>query len=412
MKQVAWFTTVALITLSAVILLWRFSSEVTLFVLSLVVATALRPLVARLALRGLHPALAALLVFATGVGIAVVLVLAVSNPFVTEIEQAGTAIANAYVAIKEQGASGSGILGAISQELPPLEELYSVVSSAQGAAGIASFLGATTGFLDVVSKLVLILILSIYLSIDYIRFERLWLSLLPVKQRERARSVWRALESGLGAYLRSEVVQSVLAAIVLGLIYAAIGVQYPVALAVAAALAWLIPLLGALLLFVLVIPVALLSGPVVAAAATLCTLLVLFVLEYIVQPRLVGPRRFSSLLIILVMMAMASVAGFVGLLVAPPMAAAIQIILEQMLPTTSERPAAAATPLQERLAAARAVLASMPEPAAPEVNNMLDRLSQLVDKANQYRDSPGVRGPKTLSLIGKIWSKWRALSHE
>ncbi|MDO9065967.1 MAG: AI-2E family transporter, partial [Chloroflexota bacterium] len=288
-----------------------------------------------------------------------------------------------YVAIKEQGASGPGIVGVLSQALPPLEQLYVVASSATGAGGIASFLGATTGLLDVVSKLFLILILSIYLSVDYIRFERLWLSLLPVKQRERARAMWTALESGLGAYLRSEIVQSVLAAIVLGLIYAAIGVQYPVALAVAAALAWLIPLLGALLILILVIAVGLLSGPVTAAAAALCTLLVLLALEYLVQPRLVGARRFSSLLIILVMMAMASVAGLVGLLVAPPLAAAIQIILEQMLPTFSERPAVAAIQLQERLAAARAVLASMPEPAAPEVTSMLDRLSQLVDKANQ-----------------------------
>lgn len=390
MKQVAWFTTVALITLSAVILLWRFNSEVTIFVLSLVVATALRPLIAGLALRGMHPALAALLVFATGVGITVVLVLAASNIFITEMGQASAAIANVYVAIKEQGASGSGILGALSQALPPLDQLYVVASSATGAGGIASFLGATTGLLDVVSKLFLILILSIYLSVDYIRFERLWLSLLPVKQRERARAMWTALESGLGAYLRSEVVQSVLAAIVLGLIYAAIGVQYPVALAVAAAVAWLIPLLGGLLIFVLVIPVALLSGPVTAAVAALCTLLVLLALEYLVQPRLVGARRFSSLLIILVMMAMASVAGLVGLLVAPPLAAAIQIILEQMLPTASERPAVATIPLQERLAAARAVLASMPEPAAPEVNSMLDRLSQLVDKAPQQQDSPRV----------------------
>ena len=34
MRQVAWFTTVALVTLSVVVLLWRFSSEVTIFVLS------------------------------------------------------------------------------------------------------------------------------------------------------------------------------------------------------------------------------------------------------------------------------------------------------------------------------------------------------------------------------------------
>jgi putative permease len=391
MRQVAWLTTVAMTTLSAVALLWRFNSEVILFIVSLVVAAALRPLIARLALRGLHPALAALLVFATGVGIAVVLVLAISNTFIAEMGQASAAIASSYVAIKAQGASGSGILGAISQALPPLNQLYAVVSSAEGAAEITSFLGASTGLLDALSKLVLILIVSIYLSLDYIRFERLWLSLLPVQQRERARAMWTALESGLGAYLRSEVVQSVLAAIVLGLIYATIGVQYPVALAVAAALAWLIPLLGALLILILVIAVGMLSGPITAAVATLCTLVVLLVLEYVVQPRLVGARRFSSLLIILVMMAMASVAGIVGLLLAPPLAAAIQIILEQMLPTTSERPAVANIPLQERLAAARAVLASMPESAAPEATSVLDRLSQLVEKANQGAEEMAIQ---------------------
>lgn len=346
---------------------------------------ALRPLIARLASRGLHLALATLLVFATGVGIAVVLVAALSNPFITEIGQAGAAIANSYVTIKEQGASGSGILATLNQELPPPQELYSATLTATGGAGVASLLGATTGLLDIVSKLFLILILSIYLSVDYIRFERLWLSLLPVKQRERARSIWGALERGLGAYFRSEVLQSVLAVILLSLIYAAIGVQYPVTLAVAAALAWLIPLLGALLIFILVIPVALLTGPITAAVATLCTLLILLLLEYGIQPRLVGPRRFSSLLVILVMMAMAGVAGLVGLLVAPPLAAAIQILLEQMLPATSERPAGATIALQERLAAARAVLASMAEsaPAAPEVTSVMNRLSELVDKTNQ-----------------------------
>jgi putative permease len=383
MKRLALLTVVVLITLSAVGLFWRFNSEVTLFIVALVVAAALRPLIAGLARRGMPPALAALLVFGMSVGLAIVLVLAVSNIFVTEMAQASAAIASAYVAIKAEGAGGSGIVGAISQVLPPLDQLYAVVSSTKGVAEITSLLGATTGLLDVVSKLFLILILSVYLSVDYIRFERLWLSLLPVKQRERARAVWMALESGLGAYLRSEVMQSILAAVLLGLVYATIGVQYPVALSVAAAVAWLIPLLGALLIFILVTPVAMLSGPVVAFVAVLCTLLILLFLEYVVQPRLVGARRFSSLATILVMMVMSSVAGLVGLLVAPPMAAAIQILLEQMIPATSEQPTMASISLQERLASARAVLASMPAPAAPEAASMLDRLSQLVDKANQ-----------------------------
>jgi putative permease len=390
MKQIAWFTVVALLTVSAVILLWRFSSEVTLFVLSLVVAAALRPVIAGLVLRGVRPALAVVLVFVVGLGIIVVLVLAVSNPFVTEVGQAGTAIANSYVAIKQQGSSGSGIVGAISHELPPLEQLYTVVSSAKGAAGIATLLGATAGLIDALTKLALILVLSIYLSIDYIRFQRLWLSLIVVKQRARARAIWQALESDLGAYIRSEIVQSLLAGIVLGLIYTVIGVQYPIALAVTVALAWFIPMLGALAILLMVIAVGMLNGLLVTIAAALSTLLVLGILEFVVQPRLVGPRHFNSLLIVLVLMVMANVAGLVGLLMAPPLAAAIQIILEQMLPAVSEQTAPVASEdlaqsshrLQERLAAARAALLSMAEPAPPEVSNMLDRLSRLVDKVN------------------------------
>jgi predicted PurR-regulated permease PerM len=382
MKQVAWLTTVVFLTLSAVLLLWRFNSEVTLFVFSLVLAAALRPLIARLAQRGIRPALAALMVFVSGLAIVVVLVLAVSNPFVTEMGQAGAAIANSYVAIKEQGASDSGILGALSKELPPLEQLYDVASSTEGVAGITAFLGATTGFLDAFTKLALILVLSIYLSLDYIRFERLWLSLLPVRLRPRARSVWRALESDLGAYIRSEVVQSLLAAILLGLIYAAIGVQYPVALAILVALAWLIPLLGILLILVMVVAVGMLSGAIMAAVVALCTVLVLLILEFVVQPHLVGSRRFSSLLIVLVLMVMVRVAGVVGLLVAPPLAAAIQIILQELLPSASERQGEATESLTERVAATRAVLTSMPEPA-PELNSMLERLTKLVEKATE-----------------------------
>jgi predicted PurR-regulated permease PerM len=178
-----------------------------------------------------------------------------------------------------------------------------------------------------------------------------------------------------------------------------IGVQYPVALAVAVALAWLIPLLGVVLIFVLVVPVALLTGPITAVLAVLSTLLIVLLLEYVVQPRLVGPRHFSSLLAILMMMAMVSVAGVVGLLVAPPLAAAIQILLEQTLPTTNERTVVAEISLQKRLVEARAVLASMPEPAAPEVTSMLDRLSQLVDKANQGIDEAVVAIPAAPSNL-------------
>ncbi|MCZ7672142.1 MAG: AI-2E family transporter [Chloroflexi bacterium] len=72
-----------------------------------------------------------------------------------------------------------------------------------------------------------ILFLSLYWSLDRVRFERLWLSLLPPEQRARARDIWQTIESDLGSYIRSEVAQSLLAGLLLGLGYWALGSPTP-----------------------------------------------------------------------------------------------------------------------------------------------------------------------------------------
>ena len=55
----------------------------------------------------------------------------------------------------------------------------------------------------------------------------------------------RTLEQELGAYTRSEVIQSLLAVLLLGTGYWLLGSQYPALLAVVGAIAWLVPVVGA-----------------------------------------------------------------------------------------------------------------------------------------------------------------------
>jgi predicted PurR-regulated permease PerM len=82
-----------------------------------------------------------------------------------------------------------------------------------------------------VSGAAVILFLSIYWIINQIHFERLWLSLLPTGLRRQARDIWRTIEIDLGAYMRSELFQSLAAGLLLGLGYWALGSPYPVLLA-------------------------------------------------------------------------------------------------------------------------------------------------------------------------------------
>jgi hypothetical protein len=128
---------------------------------------------------------------------------------------------------------------------------------------------------------------------------------------------------------------------------------------------------------------------VLAAALTIG---VLAFLEFVVEPRLFNRRRFSSLLVVIVLLVLADEYGLIGILVAPPLAAAIQIFAGQLWRATTrslvappDRPIDLAQPLsvlQARLTSVQARLAAQPE-SRPELDNLVDRLEQLIEQAAQ-----------------------------
>jgi predicted PurR-regulated permease PerM len=112
---------------------------------------------------------------------------------------------------------GSLFQQALDRWLPPPDKLFEAITS-QRQLILTAILGLTQGMGGIVSGFFVILFLSIYWGINQNHFERLWLSLLPSEQRTHARDIWRTLEHELGAYTRSEIIQSLLAVLLLGTI--------------------------------------------------------------------------------------------------------------------------------------------------------------------------------------------------
>ena len=159
----------------------------------------------------------------------------------------------------------------------------------------------------------------------------LWLSMLQAERRIRARTVWQGSEDGVGAYIRSTGILMVASGLLLALGYRLLGLDAPITLAVIAALLGLIPLLGWALAIVPAMLVGLIGGPGVAALAALVTLVVFLVLKLVVAPRLSDYRRSNPILTVLVMVALTDVLGILGLLLAIPLAAVIEIVLSELL---------------------------------------------------------------------------------
>jgi predicted PurR-regulated permease PerM len=245
---------------------------------------------------------------------------------------------------------------------------------------------------------VIALFLSVYWSINQNHFERLWLSLLPAEQRKRARSIWRSIEADLGAYSRSEIIQSVLAVIALGVGYYLLGSPYPTLLAVTGAIAWLIPVVGGILALVLPFVIGLLNGPQLALLSVLYTVVVLVILQTSVEPRLFKIKQDNPLLTFVILLAMADAFGLLGIIVAPPISVILQSLWRLLInENVSTETVVHVSDLRERQAKLQAAIEQMEGEPPPQVVSSMERLTSLLEKAGPILEPLPPTEPETLS---------------
>ena len=403
MRRMVWYAIIVLATISGLILLWQFRQALLLFLLSLATASAFRPMIDGLTERRLPHSLALILSYLIILGFTIGIVWVISGPLISEIEQASNQFAIRYEQTRASWSeSEAPFQQMLANQLPPPQALFGRVTD----EGFQGLMGITTNLFGFFSSLGMILILSLYWSADSIHFERLLLSLIAVGKRPTARLIWRGIDKGIGAYLRSEFIQSMLAGILLWLGYRLIGLDYPVLLAVIGAIAWLIPWFGAVFAVLPALMVGLQSGILSGILAATYTVIVLVVMEHIIEPRIFWRKNYSSVFLVLVMLILAEAYGLLGLILAPVASAAIQIVFKYLLhPDTSyeapdinpaEEPAALTSSLRERLAEMRDALMAQGDPPSPEIMSLMQRLESLILAASQYLDS-GPAGEKPAS---------------
>lgn len=404
MKQLAWFTTVIMATLTGVLLVWQFREAVLLFLFSLAVAAAFRPPITGLNRRGVPLGLALTSVYVIAFSVIGVLLVNIGPQLLTDLQHMANDFATGYQHILAVWPQGSPFQQSVAEHLPPLNQLYQALFGQQGTDILQTLFGATLSFFEAASYLGLILVLSVYWTTDRVHFERLWLSLLSVEYRSRARTIWREIELNVGDYIRSEVVQSLLGGVLLGLGYYLIGLNYPVLLALIGTLAWFVPVLGALLALIPIIWVGLSGGIYLTIAAVCYTIVVFLILEGLVEPRFFNQRRFSGLLQVLIMIAFVDGLGLIGLLIAPPVAIAAQILfsqlLQQQIPLMAGKTVPELTDLRRRVVKMRAMLKKSEAEPSPQVSSMLGRLDQLLQEADDtpVPEYPG-GSPQTITPI-------------
>ncbi len=159
------------------------------------------------------------------------------------------------------------------------------------------------------------------------------------------------------------------------------GIRYPIFLAVWGAAARLIPWFGALIAALPTIFLGIGISLPIGVLATIYTIAIFLALELVIEPRFFPRYKYSSLLIVLFVIALAEIFGLTGVVLAPPLAVAVQILFRHLYPmvapsSSSER-SAQVTDISKRLFELKRRLQ---QSRNREAIRLLDRLQRLVKR--------------------------------
>jgi putative permease len=395
-KQLVVIGTAVMTTLLALVVLWQFRIVVIYVLISLALASTVRPIASSESRHTFAARLLLILLYVVSIGVSGLLIFLVGRLLIGDLQELAQTISVQSNWVLPAWLEGGLFQQALDRWLPTPDKLFEVITS-QRQLMLSAILGFTQGMGGIVSGFFVILFLSIYWSINQNHFERLWLSLLPSEQRTPARDIWRTLDHDLGAYIRSETIQSLLAVLLLGLGYWLLGSQYPALLAVVGAVAWLVPVVGAALAVTLPLLLGLLTGAELSLFTVLYTFIVLIALQVWVEPRLFRRKWDNPILTLVILLALADAFGLLGIILAPPLSVVCQILWDLL---ASDRlapdPAVPVSDLKERQARLRLSIEEMEGPPPPLVVSSMERLAGLLEKAEPILQSALPHEPSSL----------------
>ncbi|MFG1616771.1 AI-2E family transporter [Nonomuraea wenchangensis] len=302
-------------------------STIILVVVAMFLAVGLNPAVEALQRRGLARRAAISIVF-IGVIVAFVLFgLAIVPPVGRELADFVAAVPG-YV----NELSNHPTLRQLDADYQIIPQVAQFVTTVLGPSLATGIMGASLVVLDGVFTTVTLLVLMLYFLGSLHTIKAYMLKLVPASRRERTSAISEEILTGIGGYVAGNVLISVIAGVVTWIFLSIVDVRYALALALIVALTDLIPLVGATIGAVVVSAVALLQSVPAGIACAIFFIIYQQIENYLIYPR-VMKRSVDVTPAVTVIAALfgGALLGIVGALLAIPVAAAIALIIREVV---------------------------------------------------------------------------------
>ncbi len=325
-------TSGALIALTLLKALAGASQVFVLILISLFFAAGLNPAVEFFQRRGLKRGAA--------VGLIVTIVLAVVGLFSwivipPMVEQVNLFIKNAPTLVSNMKTNPT--INSLNQHYGVIDLLQKKVnSSIKDGQFVMSAFGGVVGVgkavLSGAVSLLTLLVLTLYFTASLPQVTNVAYRLVPISRRARVAGLSDAIISRIGAFVASQAIVAVIAGIFSLLLGTVLRVPYSTPVAVIVFVCGLVPLIGHFLGVTIFTLIALTKSPLTAVAVFVAYVIYVQIENYVVMPRIMKKSlSMPGLVTILAAMLGTSLLGPVGGLLAVPVAAAVMLILEEVV---------------------------------------------------------------------------------
>jgi len=303
--------------------------------LGVVLATALAPVVDAAALRGVPRALAGTLVMGLlGGGVAALLFLVVPAA-ASQLQALAGRLPQMCARLQGWGEDlGPGMWRETARRL-----IGSVCSLSANPSALRPVLGPSWQYIGTLQEgawiLVAVTAIGYFWARDRQAVIRAWLRVLPAGRRESTRDFLEEAEKRLGGFVRGQFLLAASIGLLAGVAYRLIGLPHAWTLGLVAAIAEPLPIIGPLIAALWAASDGVLVDPSLVWKVAIIAVVLRVVADYVLMPAIMGrSSHTNSLLLLIMVVAMASLGGVVGAMVAVPLAALVQLTLERSLGET------------------------------------------------------------------------------
>ncbi|CAM3502690.1 AI-2E family transporter [Mycobacterium frederiksbergense] len=315
------------VTYGAVHLLAELSSILTVIGVAFFLALGLEPVVSRLVNHGLPRWLSTALVFVVFVAGIATFAAAAFPPLFAQI----TDLVNRAPLYLQQAQDHSSFIGRLNDRFQLQQRFTDAVDSIDGSA-LNHMVSAGTAVVEGVADTLIAIVLTLYFLADMPRIRSTLYRLVPHTRRPRAILIGDEVFAKVGAYVLGNVLISLLAGAATLIWLTAFDVPYPLLLAILVAILDLLPVVGSTIAGIVVGAVALTVSIPVCLATIVFYIAFQMVEDYLLVPRIIGRAvHVPALTTIVAVLIGATLLGVVGALVAIPIAAALQLIVQEVL---------------------------------------------------------------------------------